>query len=84
MTMVDFEAFSREAVSITMLENLKMLTLDTYNIDTDPMDHLLYFNTKMIISDVTDAIEYRGSLQRLNHCDDVVHHSSGELNQQFH
>ncbi|XP_057444188.1 uncharacterized protein LOC130736369 [Lotus japonicus] len=35
------------------------MTLDAYSGDYDPMEHLRYFNTKMVIGDATDAVKCR-------------------------
>ncbi|XP_057425616.1 uncharacterized protein LOC130718980 [Lotus japonicus] len=38
---------------------MKNIVLETYNGKTDPKDHLLYFNTKMVISSASDAVKCR-------------------------
>ncbi|XP_057435936.1 uncharacterized protein LOC130728459 [Lotus japonicus] len=38
---------------------MKNLVLETYSGKTDPKDHLLYFNTKMVISSASDAVKCR-------------------------
>ncbi|XP_057445498.1 uncharacterized protein LOC130737687 [Lotus japonicus] len=38
---------------------MKNLVLETYRGKTDPKDHLLYFNTKMVISSASDAVKCR-------------------------
>ncbi|XP_057418392.1 uncharacterized protein LOC130712582 [Lotus japonicus] len=41
------------------MENMKSLVLESYNGDINPKDHLLYFNTKMVISAASDAVKCR-------------------------
>ncbi|XP_057444406.1 uncharacterized protein LOC130736611 [Lotus japonicus] len=38
---------------------MQMLVLDSYGGDSDPKDHLLYFNTKMVISVASDVVKCR-------------------------
>ncbi|XP_057432236.1 uncharacterized protein LOC130724992 [Lotus japonicus] len=38
---------------------MKNLVLETYSGKTDPKDHLLYFNMKMVISSASDAVKCR-------------------------
>ena len=48
-TVVDFNPFSQEIAQTVVPDNLKTLVLDPYFGDSDPKDHLVYFNTKMVI-----------------------------------
>ncbi|XP_057452152.1 uncharacterized protein LOC130743963 [Lotus japonicus] len=44
---VDFQPFTEDIANSTVPDNLKTLVLDSYYGDSDPKDHLVYFNTKM-------------------------------------
>ncbi|XP_057444763.1 uncharacterized protein LOC130737008 [Lotus japonicus] len=44
---VDFQPFTEDIANTTVPDNLKTLVLDSYYGDSDPKDHLVYFNTKM-------------------------------------
>lgn len=41
------------------IEHFQTLTLDMYSGDSDLVDHLCYFNTKMVVGSATDAVKYR-------------------------
>ncbi|XP_057425720.1 uncharacterized protein LOC130719093 [Lotus japonicus] len=56
-TVVDFQPFTEEIANTTVPDNLKTLVLDSYYGDTDPKDHLVYFNTKMVIVGASDALK---------------------------
>ncbi|XP_057425878.1 uncharacterized protein LOC130719262 [Lotus japonicus] len=53
----EFEPFSAEVREVAILDNMKNLVLESYSGRTDPKDHLLYFNTKMVISAASDAVK---------------------------
>lgn len=57
--MADFRPFSTEVENVAIPYNMKTLILDSYSGDTDPKDHLLYFNMKMMISAASDAVKCR-------------------------
>ncbi|XP_057444346.1 uncharacterized protein LOC130736544 [Lotus japonicus] len=46
-------------MEVVILDNMKNLVLETYSGKTDTKDHLLYFNTKMVISSASDAVKCR-------------------------
>ncbi|XP_057426084.1 uncharacterized protein LOC130719474 [Lotus japonicus] len=54
---VDFQPFAPIVAVVEISEHLQTLTLDMYGGDTDPIDHLRYFNTKMVIGGATDAVK---------------------------
>ncbi|XP_057450403.1 uncharacterized protein LOC130741730 [Lotus japonicus] len=56
---VDFQLFAPIVAAVEIPEHLQTLTLDMYGADTDPIDHLRYFNTKMVIGGATDAVKCR-------------------------
>lgn len=56
-TVVDIQAFSEEIANTVVPDNLKTLVLELCFGDTDPKNHLMYFNTKMVIICVIDALK---------------------------
>ncbi|XP_057442703.1 uncharacterized protein LOC130734351 [Lotus japonicus] len=56
---VDFQPFAPVVAAVEIPEHLQTLTLDMYGGDTDPIDHLRYFNTKMVIGGATDVVKCR-------------------------
>ncbi|XP_057444237.1 uncharacterized protein LOC130736418 [Lotus japonicus] len=56
---LEFEPFSAAVREVEIPDNMKNLVLETYNGKTDPKDHLLYFNTKKVISAASDAVKCR-------------------------
>ncbi|XP_057453207.1 uncharacterized protein LOC130745080 [Lotus japonicus] len=56
-TVVDFQPFTEEIANTAVPDNLKTLKLDSYYGDSDPKDHLVYFNTKMVIVGASDALK---------------------------
>ncbi|XP_057418374.1 uncharacterized protein LOC130712563 [Lotus japonicus] len=54
---VDFQPFTEDIANTTVPDNLKTLVLDSYYGDSDPKDHLIYFNTKMVIVGASDALK---------------------------
>lgn len=48
-TVAEFRPFSSEVENVAIPNNMKTLVQDSYSGDTYPKDHLLYFNTKMVI-----------------------------------
>ncbi|XP_057423552.1 uncharacterized protein LOC130717361 [Lotus japonicus] len=54
---VDFQPFTEDIANTTVPDNLKTLVLDSYYGDSDPKDHLVYFNTKMVIVGASDALK---------------------------
>ncbi|XP_057457793.1 uncharacterized protein LOC130748554 [Lotus japonicus] len=58
-TVAEFRPFSTEVEAAMILDNMKTLVLESYSGDLDPKDHLLYFNTKMVISAASDAVKCR-------------------------
>ncbi|XP_057432102.1 uncharacterized protein LOC130724850 [Lotus japonicus] len=54
---VDFQPFTDDIANTTVPDNLKTLVLDSYFGDFDPKDHLVYFNTKMVIVGASDALK---------------------------
>lgn len=57
--MVEFRPFSAAIENVAILEHMKSLVLDSYSGNTDPKDHLLYFNTKMVIGVASDVVKCR-------------------------
>ncbi|XP_057458501.1 uncharacterized protein LOC130749195 [Lotus japonicus] len=53
----EFEPFSVAVREVAIPDNMKNLVLESGR--TDPKDHLLYFNTKMVISAASDAVKCR-------------------------
>ncbi|XP_057445482.1 uncharacterized protein LOC130737673 [Lotus japonicus] len=58
-TVAKFRPFSAEVEAVAIPNNMKILVLDSNSGDSDPKDHLLYFNTKMVISTASDAVKCR-------------------------
>ncbi|XP_057445927.1 uncharacterized protein LOC130738039 [Lotus japonicus] len=56
---VDFQPFAPIVAAVEIPKHLQTLTLDMYGGDTDPIDHLRYFNTKMVIGGAIDAVKCR-------------------------
>ncbi|XP_057454049.1 uncharacterized protein LOC130745699 [Lotus japonicus] len=56
---VNFQPFSDEIVAEEIPEQVKTLVLDPYSGATDPKEHLVYFNTRMVIAGVNDAVKYK-------------------------
>ncbi|XP_057426102.1 uncharacterized protein LOC130719496 [Lotus japonicus] len=56
---VDFQPFAAIVAAVKIPEHLQTLTLDMYGGDTDPINHLRYFNTKMVIGGASDAVKCR-------------------------
>ncbi|XP_057432401.1 uncharacterized protein LOC130725166 [Lotus japonicus] len=54
-----FESFSAAVREVAIPDNMKNVVLETYSGKTDPKEHLLYFNTKMVISVASDAVKCR-------------------------
>ncbi|XP_057418477.1 uncharacterized protein LOC130712675 [Lotus japonicus] len=55
----EFEPFSAAVREVAIPDNMKNIVLETYSGKEDPKEHLLYFNTKMVISAASDAVKYR-------------------------
>ncbi|XP_057441159.1 uncharacterized protein LOC130733102 [Lotus japonicus] len=55
----EFEPFSAAVREVVILDNMKNIVLETYSGKADPKEHLLYFNTKMVISAASDAVKCR-------------------------
>ncbi|XP_057444778.1 uncharacterized protein LOC130737024 [Lotus japonicus] len=56
---VEFEPFSAAVREVVIPDNMKNIVLETYSGKADPKEHLLYFNTKMVISAASDAVKCR-------------------------
>ncbi|XP_057440720.1 uncharacterized protein LOC130732742 [Lotus japonicus] len=54
---VNFQPFSEEIAAEEIPEHVKTLVLDPYSGATDPKEHLVYFNTRMVIAGVNDAVK---------------------------
>ncbi|XP_057432334.1 uncharacterized protein LOC130725096 [Lotus japonicus] len=57
--MAEFEPFSAAVREVAIPDNMKNIVLETYSGKADPKEHLLYFNTKMVISAALDAVKCR-------------------------
>ncbi|XP_057443978.1 uncharacterized protein LOC130736149 [Lotus japonicus] len=55
----EFEPFSAEVQEVAFPDNMKNLVLESYSGRIDSKDHLLYFNTKIVISPASDAVKCR-------------------------
>lgn len=55
--MVNFQPFSGTITEVEIPEYLKTLVLEAYSGATDPKEHLVYFNTRMVIAFVNDAVK---------------------------
>ncbi|XP_057452070.1 uncharacterized protein LOC130743865 [Lotus japonicus] len=55
----EFEPFSAAIREVVIPDNMKNIVLETYSGKVDPKEHLLYFNTKMVISAASDAVKCR-------------------------
>ncbi|XP_057452205.1 uncharacterized protein LOC130744028 [Lotus japonicus] len=55
----EFEPFSAAVREVVIPDNMNSLVLETYSGQTDPKDHLLHFNTKMVIIAASDAMKCR-------------------------
>lgn len=56
---VEFQLFSPVVVAIDIPKHLQILTLDMYVGDSDPVDHLCYFNTEIVIGGATYVVKCR-------------------------
>ncbi|XP_057444339.1 uncharacterized protein LOC130736535 [Lotus japonicus] len=56
-TVVNFQPFSQEIAEEEIPEHVKTLALDSYSGSSDPKEHLVYFNTRMVIAGVNDAVK---------------------------
>lgn len=56
-TVVESRPFSAEVENVAILENMKIMVLESYSGDSDPMDDLMYFNMKMVIGAAFDAVK---------------------------
>ncbi|XP_057418801.1 uncharacterized protein LOC130713009 [Lotus japonicus] len=55
----EFEPFSAAVREVAIPDNMKNIVLETYSEMADPKEHLLYFNTKMVINAASDAVKCR-------------------------
>ncbi|XP_057418238.1 uncharacterized protein LOC130712420 [Lotus japonicus] len=55
----EFEPFLAAVREVAIPDNMKNIVLETYSGKADPKEHLLYFNTKMVISAASDAVKCR-------------------------
>ncbi|XP_057438355.1 uncharacterized protein LOC130730373 [Lotus japonicus] len=55
----EFEPFLAAVREVAIPDNMKNIVLETYSGKADPKEHLLYFNTKMVITVVSDAVKCR-------------------------
>ncbi|XP_057426041.1 uncharacterized protein LOC130719429 [Lotus japonicus] len=56
---VEFQPFVPAVTAVEIPEHLQTMTLDAYSGDSDPMEHLRYFNTKMVIGGATNDVKCR-------------------------
>ncbi|XP_057418748.1 uncharacterized protein LOC130712955 [Lotus japonicus] len=56
---VEFEPFSAVVREVAIPDNMKNIVLETYSRKADPKEHLLYFNTKMVISAASNVVKRR-------------------------
>ncbi|XP_057418668.1 uncharacterized protein LOC130712871 [Lotus japonicus] len=54
-----FEPFSAAVREVAIPDNMKNIVLETYSGKADPKEHLLYFNTKMLISASSGTVKCR-------------------------
>ncbi|XP_057418754.1 uncharacterized protein LOC130712960 [Lotus japonicus] len=56
-TVVNFQPFAVAIAEVETPEHLKTLVLEPYSGNSDPKEHLVYFNTRMVIAGVIDAVK---------------------------
>ncbi|XP_057450898.1 uncharacterized protein LOC130742814 [Lotus japonicus] len=56
---VEFQPFVPAITRVGIPKHLQTMVLDAFSGDSDPMEHLRYFNTKMVIGGATDEVKCR-------------------------
>ncbi|XP_057418697.1 uncharacterized protein LOC130712897 [Lotus japonicus] len=56
---VEFQPFVPAVTTVEIPKHLQTMALDAFSGDYDPMEHLRYFNTKMVIGGATNEVKCR-------------------------